>query len=387
MTSPPPAHEPPPPFMNDDDDDECLCVWCGGRRGFVYCVQHAARLCLLCDVTAHADEPDHERAPLCRRCHAAPAAAHCTQHKAALCTTCSAGCAAENHHQRPARTFTGCPETDDLARILFSGTPDDDDETPLLFDTCSWVPDLVNIEQISTIWDDHGNDDTIISISELPSSSSERFKEAGGRANLFQEHIVADTAAGLLMADDDLLMNNWPDLDDDLVDQLAAQVSNNPVIGHDVEDAFEASSSLGCYELSSSDAVLQSLTSNNAAACHFTTDTTTNLSFCIADMPPPVLPSSDEFILFGAGLPPGPPQASSSMAYTDQEPPEKPGQDMETRMKQREKRQLAKQRYNDKKKNRRFGKQIMYESRKARADTRNRVKGRFAKSSSNSDQI
>ncbi|GJN18777.1 hypothetical protein PR202_gb05976 [Eleusine coracana subsp. coracana] len=162
---------------------------------------------------------------------------------------------------------------------------------------------------------------------------------------------------------DDLLMNNWPDLDEGLlVDQLAAQVFNNPVIGHDVEDAFEASSSLGCYELSSSDAVLQSLTSNNAAACHFTTDTTTNLSFCTADMPPPVLPSSDDFLLFGAGLPPGPPQASSSMAYTDQEPPEKPGQDMETRMKQREKRQLAKQRYNDKKKNRRFGKQIMYES-------------------------
>lgn len=54
----------------------------------------------------------------------------------------------------------------------------------------------------------------------------------------------------------------------------------------------------------------------------------------------------DEF-LFTAGLPPS---VSSSM---DQEPPEKSGQDMEARMKQREKRQQAKQRYNEKKKNRR----------------------------------
>ncbi|CAL9119270.1 unnamed protein product [Musa textilis] len=39
----------------------------------------------------------------------------------------------------------------------------------------------------------------------------------------------------------------------------------------------------------------------------------------------------------------------------------------------------AKMRYNEKKKSRLFGKQIRYASRKARADTRKRVKGRFVK--------
>ncbi|XP_066317586.1 zinc finger protein CONSTANS-LIKE 12-like [Miscanthus floridulus] len=55
--------------------------------------------------------------------------------------------------------------------------------------------------------------------------------------------------------------------------------------------------------------------------------------------------------------------------------------DMEAKTKLQEKREEAKQRYKDKRKNRRFGKQIMYVSRKVRADTRNRVKGRFAKAS------
>ncbi|KAF7846357.1 hypothetical protein BT93_L4504 [Corymbia citriodora subsp. variegata] len=38
-------------------------------------------------------------------------------------------------------------------------------------------------------------------------------------------------------------------------------------------------------------------------------------------------------------------------------------------------------RYKEKKKNRRYDKHIRYESRKARADTRKRVKGRFVKAS------
>lgn len=40
-------------------------------------------------------------------------------------------------------------------------------------------------------------------------------------------------------------------------------------------------------------------------------------------------------------------------------------------------------RYREKKKNRRYDKRIRYESRKARADTRKRVKGRFVKAIEN----
>ncbi|XP_062217232.1 zinc finger protein CONSTANS-LIKE 3-like isoform X2 [Phragmites australis] len=108
--------------------------------------------------------------------------------------------------------------------------------------------------------------------------------------------------------------------------------------------------------------------SSNSAACQFSsvgTNTSSNVM-----LPRDELPSRH----FGFEVP--------SAASQEAPPPEKSSQDMEARTKQREKRQQAKQRYNDKKKNRRFGKQIMYVSRKARADTRNRVKGRFAKASS-----
>uniref|UniRef100_A0A0E0HJJ7 CCT domain-containing protein n=1 Tax=Oryza nivara TaxID=4536 RepID=A0A0E0HJJ7_ORYNI len=50
----------------------------------------------------------------------------------------------------------------------------------------------------------------------------------------------------------------------------------------------------------------------------------------------------------------------------------------------REERNRAKLRYNDKKKTRKFSKQIKYACRKAGADARKRVKGRFAKASSSS---
>ncbi|CAL5045142.1 unnamed protein product [Urochloa decumbens] len=60
-------------------------------------------------------------------------------------------------------------------------------------------------------------------------------------------------------------------------------------------------------------------------------------------------------------------------------------QDASAIAKKREERERAKLRYNEKKKNRRFCKQIMYASRKARADTRKRVKGRFAKASTSHD--
>ncbi|RLN13448.1 hypothetical protein C2845_PM09G00100 [Panicum miliaceum] len=66
------------------------------------------------------------------------------------------------------------------------------------------------------------------------------------------------------------------------------------------------------------------------------------------------------------------------------QPPQTPQQDDSAIVKKRQERERAKLRYTEKKKNRRFCKQIMYASRKARADTRKRVKGRFAKANSTS---
>ncbi|CAN6179806.1 unnamed protein product [Urochloa humidicola] len=76
-----------------------------------------------------------------------------------------------------------------------------------------------------------------------------------------------------------------------------------------------------------------------------------------------------------------------SADFQHAQPPQPPQQDAGAIAKKREERERAKLRYNEKKKNRRFCKQIMYASRKARADTRKRVKGRFAKASTSHDPI
>ncbi|OEL38528.1 hypothetical protein BAE44_0000454 [Dichanthelium oligosanthes] len=69
-----------------------------------------------------------------------------------------------------------------------------------------------------------------------------------------------------------------------------------------------------------------------------------------------------------------------SADFQDGRPPQQ-----DASAKKREERERAKLRYNEKKKNRRFCKQVMYASRKARADTRKRVKGRFAKACNSHD--
>ncbi|CAL5050342.1 unnamed protein product [Urochloa decumbens] len=77
-----------------------------------------------------------------------------------------------------------------------------------------------------------------------------------------------------------------------------------------------------------------------------------------------------------------------SADFQDVRPPQPvQQQDASAIAKKREERERAKLRYNEKKKKRRFCKQIMYASRKARADTRKRVKGRFAKASTSQNEI
>ncbi|CAN6227094.1 unnamed protein product [Urochloa humidicola] len=410
------------PAPPDAADDEVICTWCSTQRALLHCAQHGgARLCLPCDVRAHAAAaPGHRRAPLCDACHDAPAAALCADHGASLCAPCAraAGCHADRHATRPARAFTGIPDAAELARILYCG-----DTNPPLPPAAAalpepepdtWVPDLINIELLlpnlpsTSSWRD-GNVTT-----ELLSGS---LIQTGGN---FEGQMATGSAAALLPTGDgdELFMQQDlpPNLDDAGLDNFIAQDSNLMnsfnLMGRR-EGSFEASSSLGsdhpliasCSEpiFASTDAVLESMAGNNAAYHQFSS-VSSNVAGSSSELLPqkntfyasstPTLPR-DEFPSRHFGFevkPPCPGPAVSSPTtgvYQDQEatlqvPEQASSQDIDARTKQQEKRQEAKQRYKDKKKNRRFGKQIMYVSRKVRADTRNRVKGRFAKASSGS---
>ncbi|RCV04505.1 hypothetical protein SETIT_1G006700v2 [Setaria italica] len=404
------------------DDDEAPCAYCSVQRALLHCAQHRARLCLPCDLRVHAAAaPAHERAPLCDACHAAPAAALCGDHQASLCAPCAraAGCDAGRHATRPARAYTGVPAVEELARILSGDTtpppPPSAAALPEPADT-SWIPDLINIELLPDLTSTSSWRDGNASTELLPGS----LIETGGS---FEGQIAGSSAAALPPTGDGdelFMQQDWPNLSDAGLDDFnffIAQDSNLTnsfnSMGHR-EGALEASPPLGydhpliasCSEpiIASTDAVLESLASNNAAyhqqqfSSVLTASSSNNNVGFSSELHPrgnmfyasrggmPMLPRRDELPSRHLGLEVKPYQdqdavalqASSIMA----EQPSSQG--MEARTKQQEKRQEAKQRYKDKKKNRRFGKQIMYVSRKVRADTRNRVKGRFAKASSSS---
>ncbi|KAF8772264.1 hypothetical protein HU200_005979 [Digitaria exilis] len=402
--------------MSDDASDVVpYCAYCGAQRALLHCAQHAARLCLPCDLRAHAAAAAaarghlHLRAPLCDGCHAAPAAAHCAVHRAFLCAPCAraAGCDAERHPRRPARAYTGFPEPAELARILFYDTAETAD---------TWVPDLVNMELLPL--------DTSSSNWNRGNSTNREFLP-GSSLIEFQGHQIA--AGGSLTGDgdDDLFIlhqGNWTNVDE--LDSIAAHGTNqllnpvdNPSMAHHPtnKDAFEAPSprmgrrfhhplmkscSSEPINAASTDAVVESMAGNNAAACDHrslsssvaaASSNANGHTIYASGMPPMLQPRNDEFHLgLDHAKPPSSPatgvvyiQDSPDDAAAMSVPEQASGQDTEAKTKQKEKRQEAKQRYKDKK-NRRFDKQIMYVSRKVRADTRNRIKGRFAKASSSS---
>ncbi|KAL5196496.1 hypothetical protein ABZP36_000008 [Zizania latifolia] len=106
------------------------CDFCGGLAAVVYCRADSARLCLPCDRHVHGANTvstRHARAPLCASCSAAPAAfrrAPCF-----LCSDCDferhrgdgdGNCARSEplHDRGTVEGYTGCPSIGELAAIL-----------------------------------------------------------------------------------------------------------------------------------------------------------------------------------------------------------------------------------------------------------------------------
>ncbi|KAJ1277488.1 hypothetical protein BS78_04G007600 [Paspalum vaginatum] len=440
------------------------CTLCSTQRALLHCAQHAASLCLPCDLLAHArGHGAHQRAPLCHGCHTAPAAVFCAApaHQATLCAPCAraAGCDAQRHALHPALAYTGVPDAAELARILFcppvpTASPSGfASSPPAAADT--WVPDLVNVElpaaatdllsvqpgssrrsTITSCWDDDDDRNNItatMTMSELiPTTSSSL------------SHLHGDGGGD---DDDDLLrmQQDWPSyidgdaavLFDDDLNFIAHGGGSNLIRDDSIRSQgalFQCSSSselaydhpfVTSCSVPSTDPVVESLAGNNAAyqlISSSVASTAVNAggggsTVAAANDPGLLLPHqhgnfyaastggmptmlpADEFPESGhLGFEVPPPPAPGPAIYQDQDaaawqaavavPPaeqQASGQNMEAKTTtKQEKRQAAKQRYKEKKKNRRFGKQIMYVSRKVRADTRNRVKGRFAKAASGS---
>ncbi|OAY67506.1 Zinc finger protein CONSTANS-LIKE 12 [Ananas comosus] len=354
-----------------------LCEFCCGQRALVYCKADGAPLCLPCDGIVHSANAlsrRHPRALLCDRCLSLPAALRSPDLRLSLCHSCSNN----HHHHRAARLlplacYSGPAAPADLS-CLWS---DANSNSPVPAFDLPPLPD----EGLATIVDPW--------IAAASSSLLVNCPRSMGIYNNDHDVLydcVSSGDIGFTIDDDGEMIGyfhsvaGYPYQGARLEGVLSEKnISAADSCGH-VENALEASSLVqyDCRTIPSSHIVepanvLQALSDSDHFLLSMSSNRNINLSFPHGNVYPNISLSISNLT------------GESSVAdYQDCEasPIFLAGEslcdsNMETGQPQA--RNEAKMRYNEKKKNRLFGKQIRYASRKARADTRKRVKGRFVK--------
>ncbi|KAJ6833806.1 zinc finger protein CONSTANS-LIKE 9-like [Iris pallida] len=389
-----------------------LCNFCWTHRALVYCDSDAACLCLPCDLQVHSANPlsrRHLRAALCGGCcrgdpaasssssSIAPqiAAIRCPDCGLSLCRACERGCPGPglgHRRTRPLVPYSGCPSPAELSAVLDSGATATNAMTP------------ISEDRVSTCWEDQP---WVAAAASAAAPASSCFANAvgmggpgtaGEQSNLdmlsyppFKDIEIGDgdeTCEGFNTSEDGFNMDNideilgcnHPSQDDGLnglfMEKHFSVADSN---GH-LENPVEVSTSFqnNCMPLpsyhifgsfgglhvvnSSMDQLLQNLNGNINNLSFPTASVCQNMSLSQSNLTGES--SADDYqdcvvspvILAGES-----PWESNLVTNRPQA------------------RKEAKMRYNEKKKSRLFGKQIRYASRKARADTRKRVRGRFVK--------
>uniref|UniRef100_A0A0A9DY16 CCT domain-containing protein n=1 Tax=Arundo donax TaxID=35708 RepID=A0A0A9DY16_ARUDO len=358
------------------------CDFCTGLPAVVYCRADSARLCLPCDRHVHGANTvstRHARAPLCAACHAAPAAfrrgAGCGGFFCANCDFDQRHRDSEPqplHDRAAVEGYTGCPSIGELAVILGVGGCEKatgDGWWP------AWEePQVLRLEDVIVPTTScHG-------LQPLVTPSSPKNRSSAGKLNeevIRQLGELAKLEAAAACAEAEPADG----------EQLPSWASSEYAIGHGDFGVFDTDA---CHEAASmavpsceheawiatdcNDACRKEEAHEKAPAPVSSSAEPCLSSFVeISDICPSISHSHGSTIDVenNSKRDPATPQAVPGQPKTP-----KGGYDVAY-----PDRGTVISRYKEKRKNRRFDKQIRYESRKARADGRLRIKGRFAKSS------
>ncbi|KAF5746045.1 hypothetical protein HS088_TW06G00210 [Tripterygium wilfordii] len=412
---------------------EPVCEFCRVVRAVVYCKSDSARLCLHCDGCVHSANPlssRHSRSLLCDKCNSQPAMVRCMDEKLSLCQGCDwngNACSTMGHRRQALTCYTGCPSLAEFSRIWASvlETPSSggydvgweplssvsvtensvancigpsENEGPFGF-VASKLSELEHCPKFEPLMETpplippnpnympyyKDQSPLLPEESNMPKACSS-FKDVGlcDGDDLCEGLSIDDLPLDFENADEIFGCSQghsrYPFEDGgnscNLMDKtLSATKSNEPI-----ENAFEASS--GQYDC----VAFQSSGAGGSASMMQTMNDSANCTL--------VNPGCNRNI--NIGFPTGQIHSSMSLSlsnitgessvadyqdcglspiYLTGESPWEPNLVASCP----QARDKAKMRYKEKKKTRMFGKQIRYASRKARADTRKRVKGRFVK--------
>ncbi|KAE9596024.1 hypothetical protein Lal_00031011 [Lupinus albus] len=393
-----------------------LCDFCGDQWAVVYCRSDAAGLCLSCDRNVHSANAlsrRHSRTLLCERCNSEPASLQCTEESISLCQNCDwlghgTMSSSSTHKRQTINCYSGCPSSAELSSIwsFFSDIPSTgekcEQELGLMStnenrNNSTWVPsESQNVSGSPQVTDLPCKDESWVGVTSMPESSlkprlldqpPESADESIPKLNWSSKKSPGtfdddDLYDNFNMDEVDLELENYEEIfgltlshSEDLfknggidclfgTKEIAASAGNS-----NCQAAVAAEgSSVGlvnvvqpvCSNAASADSMLSSKT--EPFLCITARQSQSNISFSGMSKDS----STGDYQDCGAssmllmGEPPWcPPCPESSLQYDS--------------------RSNAIMRYREKKMARKFDKKVRYASRKARADVRKRVKGRFVK--------
>ncbi|KAL2327169.1 hypothetical protein Fmac_020596 [Flemingia macrophylla] len=393
-----------------------LCDFCGDQRSMVYCRSDAACLCLSCDRNVHSANAlsrRHSRTLLCERCNSQPACVRCVEEKISLCQNCDwlghgTPTSSSTHKKQPINCYSGCPSAAELSSIWSIVL----DITSISESACEQELGLMSINEsnkrVGVLSENHNVsgsnqvtdppalDMSLVGTSSMPESSSEPqiLDQPAGPANECLPKLYCPATKGPALCEDDL----YDDFDMDEVDLnlesyeelfgVALSHSEELFENGGIDSLFETRDmSVGdsnCQDAIAAEGSSIGVTNgmqpacSNAASADSTLSTKTEPIICFTGRQ---AQSNLSFSGITGENSAGDYQeiqdcGASSMLLMGEPPWLTPCPENSL---QSANRSNAVMRYKEKKKTRKFDKKVRYASRKARADVRQRVKGRFVK--------
>ncbi|CAH8320752.1 unnamed protein product [Eruca vesicaria subsp. sativa] len=101
-----------------------ICDYCETSVALVYCKADSAKLCLACDNKVHVTNQlfsKHFRSLLCDTCHDSPSSVFCDTESSVLCQNCDwqhHTSSSSLHSRRPLEGFSGCPSVTELLALV-----------------------------------------------------------------------------------------------------------------------------------------------------------------------------------------------------------------------------------------------------------------------------
>ncbi|XP_027934468.1 zinc finger protein CONSTANS-LIKE 13 isoform X2 [Vigna unguiculata] len=323
------------------------CDYCGDFTALLYCRADSAKLCFFCDRKVHFQNQlfsKHSRTQLCDGCGDSPASVLCYSENSVFCHHCDFQ--THNHHllshqhqRKPLQAFSGCPSVTQMLMILGLTQKS-----------------LLSTEGASSHHDLHvWNAPSVFGLQDFIASSS--YKNGKGACGRQKEEILSQLRE---------LIKLEPDLIHGEVDAEPRQLFENLSTGfeRDIETNMFPSYEAGvfCWHGESSDRANQIVPCDTSVSDYGEVVSAKDPSFISIPASHTYCNNQEEASNYfkPENLSPTTPKATPCELTSHE-------------------RDSALLRYREKKKTRRYEKHIRYESRKVRAESRMRIKGRFVK--------